>query len=172
MLTKQMVQLIKTYTIGCVATVRPDGAPAVSPKATFLVLDDHTIAFANIRSPGTVENLRWRSEVEVNFLDVFARIGCRVRGAGSYIPGDETKSDLRALFKDQWPDLYELIQGVVIIKVTEAEILSSPSYDVGAVADQLTEQWLRRYAAALGFAVTKKTGGDPFEVSSRRTGHR
>ena len=172
MLTKQMIQLIETYTIGCVATVRPDGAPAVSPKATFLVLDDHTIAFANIRSPGTVENLRGHPEVEVNFIDAFARIGCRVRGATNYILDDEINSELRALFKDKWPDLYELIQGVVIIEVTEAEVLSSPSYDVGAVTNQLTEQWLRRYATALGFAVTKQTGSDPFEVSSRRTDHR
>ena len=57
MLTEQMIQLISTYTIGCVATVRRDGAPAVSPKGTVIVIDDRTIAFANVRSEGTVANI-------------------------------------------------------------------------------------------------------------------
>ena len=84
MLTEQMTQLISTYTIGCIATVRPDGAPAVSPKGTFLVIDDRTIAFGNIRSQATVENVCRNPQVEVNFIDVFARKGCRVRGRGRY----------------------------------------------------------------------------------------
>ena len=155
MLTQAMVDLIETYTIGCVATVRSDGAPAVSPKATFLVLDDRTIAFANVRSQATVENLRRRPEVEVNFIDVFARTGCRVRGRAHYVLRDDAEASLRIKFENGWPDLYHLVRGIVVIDVIDAESLSSPSYDVGAVAGRLTEQWLRRYAAALGFAVTK-----------------
>ena len=157
MLTQEMVHLITTYTIGCVATVRPDGSPAVSPKATFLVLDDRTLAFANIRSPGTVENLHRRPNVEVNFIDIFARKGCRVRGRARFILRDDTDTDIMASFNNKWPDLYPLIQGIVVIAVTEAEALSSPSYDVGATANQLTEQWLCHYAAFFGFAVTKET---------------
>ena len=171
MLTKDMIHLIETYTIGCVATVRPDGAPAVSPKATFLVLDDRTIAFANIRSPGTVENVRRHPEVEVNFLDVFARTGCRVRGCAHYLSRDEVEASLQTRFRDKWPELYGLIQGFVIIDVTEAQALSSPAYDIGGVAGQLTEHWLRRYATALGFAVTKRTDRNPVGTSSRRGGH-
>ncbi len=157
MLTQEITRLIETYTIGCVATVRADGAPAVSPKATFLVLDDRTIAFANIRSTGTVENLRRRPDVEVDFIDIFARKGCRIRGRARYVLRDDAEADLRTKFKDGWPDLYDLMRGFVLIDITEAESLSSPTYDVGAVAGQLTEYWLRHYASALGFAVTKQT---------------
>ena len=39
---------------GAVATVNADGTPAVSPKATFVVVDDQRVAFGNIRSPATV----------------------------------------------------------------------------------------------------------------------
>ena len=155
MLTEAMIDLIETYTIGCVATVCPDGAPAVSPKATFLVLDDQTIAFANIRSPQTVENLRSRPEVEVIFLDIFSRVGCRIRGLARYILQADVEPHIQARFKDQWPDFYELIQGTVIIHVTEPMIVTSPSYDVGGTPDQLSEQWLRRYATALGFDVIR-----------------
>ncbi len=157
MLTKEMIDLITTYTIGCVATVRPDGAPAVSPKATFLVLDDRTIAFANIRSQGTVENLRQRPDVEVDFINPFVRLGCRVRGHARYAPLANAEAALRTKFKEKWPDLYDLVHGIVTIDVIEAESLTSPSYDVGAVAGELAEHWLRRYAAAFGFAVTGRT---------------
>ena len=159
MLTADMIHLISTYTIGCVATVRPDGAPAVSPKATFLVLDDRTLAFANIHSQGTIENLDHRPELEVDFIDVFARRGCRVRGRTRYHPRDQAEPALRSRFEHEWPELYDLMKGFAVIEVTQASLLRSPSYDVGAVEDQLTEQWLRKHASALGFTVTKTANG-------------
>ena len=155
-LTKEMIHLITAHTVGCVATVRPDGSPAVSPKGTFLVLDDRTIAFAHIRSPGTVENLQRCPDSEVDFIDIFARKGCRVRGRARYIALDDADADLQTKFKSKWADLYPLIQGIVVIAVTQAEALSSPSYEVGTDMTQLTEHWLRHYAAALGFTVTKQ----------------
>ena len=158
MLTQERIHLITTYRVGCVATVRPDGSPAVSPKATFVVLDDRTIAFANIRSPGTVENLRRDPSMEVNFVDVFARKACRVRGHARYVLRNDADVDLQTRFKNEWADLYPLIQGIVVVAVTHAETLSSPSYDVGAAASQLTEHWLHHYAAALGFSVRRTLG--------------
>ena len=155
MLTAEMIHLVSTYTIGCVATVRPDGAPAVSPKATFLVLDDRTLAFANIRSEGTIENLDHRPELEIDFIDIFARRGCRVRGRTRYVLRDEADADLQARFKEQWSELFDLVHGIVVVEVTQADLLTSPAYDVGAVEDQLTEQWLRKHASALGFTVVR-----------------
>ncbi len=156
MLTQGMIDLITTYTIGCVATVREDGTPAVSPKATFLVLDEQTVAFANLRSPGTVANLRHRADVEVDFIDVFARRGCRIRGIARYVAREDSEPALRTKFGEKWPDLYNLMKGFVLIDLIEAEVLASPSYDIGADATQLTEYWLRHYAAELGFSITKQ----------------
>ena len=39
------IDLITTFPLGFVATVTAGGRPNVSPKGTFLVLDDQTIAF-------------------------------------------------------------------------------------------------------------------------------
>ena len=158
MLTPAMVDLIATYTIGCVATVRADGSAAVSPKATFLVVNERTIAFANIRSPGTIENLRRRPNVEVNFIDVFARKACRVVGSGRYLSREDAEPALRRRFDEKWPDLYDAMKGFVLIDLTEAEALTSPSYDFGAEASRLSEHWLRYYAEKLGFTVTKNAG--------------
>lgn len=156
MLTEQMIRLISAYTIGCVATVRPDGAPAVSPKGTFLVFDDRTIAFANIRSQGTVENIRRDPRVEVDFIDVFGRKGCRISGLARYVAIEDAEPGDRTMFRDKWPDLYDLVRGIVFIDVVDGEDLSSPSYDIGAVRSELAEKWLRQYADVLGFAVMKQ----------------
>ena len=61
MITARMRRLIEENTIGFVATVTPDGAPSVSPKGTMVVLDDAHVAFADIRSPQTVRNIRANS---------------------------------------------------------------------------------------------------------------
>ena len=157
MLTEQMIRLISTYTIGCVATVRPDGAPAVSPKGTFIVIDERTIAFANIRSEGTIANICREPQVEVNFIDVFGRKGCRVRGLARYTPMSEVQPKQRSLFEEKWPDLYDLIEGVVWVDVTEAQSLRSPSYDKGAVEADLTDHWLMHYATGLSFTVIRQS---------------
>ncbi|MEM9350135.1 MAG: pyridoxamine 5'-phosphate oxidase family protein, partial [Pseudomonadota bacterium] len=44
-------ELISAFPLGFTATVRADGRPAVAPKGTFVVLDETTIGFADIRSP-------------------------------------------------------------------------------------------------------------------------
>ena len=73
MLTQAMKDLIAAFPLGFVATVTAEGLPAVSPKGTFLMLDDQTLAFGDIRSPGTRANLTERPAVEVNFIDPFRR---------------------------------------------------------------------------------------------------
>lgn len=85
MLTADIKTLIRHHNAGMVATTNDDGTPSVSPKATFVILDDRTIAFGNIRSPGTLANLRKRPAVEVCFIDVVLRKAVRVTGSASII---------------------------------------------------------------------------------------
>ena len=80
-----MKQIIRNYNAGSVATVNDDGSPAVSPKATFVIVDDSCIAYGNIRSPGTSHNLIKRSAVEVNFIDILARLAVRVKGSAEVV---------------------------------------------------------------------------------------
>ena len=83
MLTEEMTQLIQHHRAGMVATVNDDGTPSVSPKGTFVVLGDDAIAFGNIRSPGTLRNIRKRPAVEVCFIDPVLRKAVRVTGAAT-----------------------------------------------------------------------------------------
>jgi hypothetical protein len=77
MLTPDMKRIIEEQRLGFVATASLDGTPNVSPKGTFAVLDDLTIAFGEIRSPGTIRNLKANPRIEVNFVDAFVRKGYR-----------------------------------------------------------------------------------------------
>ena len=79
------IDLITMFPLGFVATVTAGGRPNVSPKGTFLVLDDRTLAFGEIRSPQTVTNLTNQPELEVNFVDQWTRKGVRVRGKAQMV---------------------------------------------------------------------------------------
>lgn len=65
-LTEDIKRIIDEQRLGYFATVCADGSPNLSPKGTIAVWDDSHLAFANIRSPGTIENLRRNPAIEVN----------------------------------------------------------------------------------------------------------
>ena len=91
MLTPDMKRIIEEQRLGFVATAALDGTPNVSPKGTFIVLNDQTIAFGEIRSPGTMRNLRANPRIEVNFVDPFVRKGYRFAGTATVVErGDST----------------------------------------------------------------------------------
>src|SRR6476661_2989862 len=78
-----MKRVVAEQRLGFVATVCPDGTPNLSPKGTTAVWDDDHLVFANIRSPGTLANLRQNANVEVNVVDPFVRKGYRFKGRGT-----------------------------------------------------------------------------------------
>ena len=132
MLTDEMKTLINDYSGGSVATINDDGTPSVSTKATFVVVDDTTIAFGNLRSPGTVANLKQRPAVEVCFLDVLKRKAVRVTGKGTLVPVAEADAALRAAFERDWAAYIASMDGFVRIDVSATELILSPAYDGGA----------------------------------------
>ena len=137
-LTAPMKRLIANYNAGAVGTINEDGTPAVSPKATFVVIDDGCIAFGNIRSPGTVTNIRSRPDVEVNFIDVLTRRAVRVRGRAEIVDKEsEAGRRLLPAFQAHWAPYLDRMQNFVSISITHAELILSPAYDVGHTAEEL-----------------------------------
>ena len=106
MLTAEMKRVVREQRLGFVATVNADGTPNVSPKATFVVLDDATIGFGDIRSPCTLRNVKSNPAVEVNLVDPFVRKGYRFagwsgacRGKGTCLLKSDRSRTVRALFR-------------------------------------------------------------------------
>jgi predicted pyridoxine 5'-phosphate oxidase superfamily flavin-nucleotide-binding protein len=138
-----MKRVIEEQRLGFVATVAPDGTPNLSPKGTFAVLDDRTIAFGEIRSPGTIRNLRANPRVEVNFVDVFVRKGYRFAGTATVVERGEARFDL--LLPDLRSSLAPRIRAIVTIAVTRALPLTSPAYDDGKTEPELRRAWTSRF---------------------------
>lgn len=147
MIDARIRQIVENNTIGFVASVTPQGRPAVSPKATFAVLDDHTLAFGNIRSEGTVRNVQQNPNVEVNFIDVFHRTAARITGTARYVPREDAEFKTLLPAFEKWLSIMDRMQGFVVVAVDRAEFVTSPAYDTGATADELAVQWLDHFTS-------------------------
>jgi uncharacterized protein len=143
MLTQDMKRVIEEQRLGFVATAALDGTPNVSPKGTFVVLDDRTIAFGEIRSPGTIRNLRANPRIEVNFVDVFVRKGYRFAGMATVVERDEARFEI--LLPRLRSALAHRIRAIVMIAVTKALPLTSPVYDDGKTEPELRRAWTARF---------------------------
>ena len=145
-LPKSARDLIATFPLGFVATVTPEGRPALSPKGTFLVLDDDTIAFGDIRSPGTVANLEHLPEAEVNFIDQWKRKGVRIRGAARIVnPGAEFDT-LIGQWRELWGDLADRINALVLISAQEVKPVTTPPYDDGTTEEDMVALYKAKFA--------------------------
>ncbi len=147
MLNAEMKDLIATFPLGFVATITPDGAPAVSPKGTFLVLDDQRIAYSDIRSPGTRRNLSANPAVEVNFVDPFRRMAVRAAGTAA-IHAKETA--WFASHHPQWQDIFGDLAGrincLVEITLSSAQMIWTPPYDDGVSEDEMIALYKTKFA--------------------------
>ncbi len=137
MLTAEMKQLIRDHRAGMVATINDNGAPSVSPKATFVIIDDETLAFGNIRSPGTLANLSKRPAVEVCFIDVLTRQAVRVTGTAMIVDKAAADLGLRSAFETEWADYIAYMSSFVTIAISAAELILSPAYDLNFTVDEL-----------------------------------
>src|SRR5690348_17038143 len=96
-LTDDMQRLVGAMRLGYTATVCPDGTPNLSPKGTIHVWDNDHLVFADIRSPGTLRNLRENPAIEINVVDPFARRGYRFKGtAAVHRPDSPRYAELEA----------------------------------------------------------------------------
>ncbi len=143
-LTDDMKRIIDEQRLGFVATVNADGTPNLSPKATFVVLDDATIAFADIRSPNTLRNIAAGSSVDINFVDPFVRKGYRFKGRAEVVR--EGEPGYEALFgRFAGSSVAALINVLVRIHITHAAPLVSPAYDRGETEEDLRRAWTERF---------------------------
>lgn len=151
-LTDDMKRVVRQQRIGFVATVCPDGTPNLSPKGTAAVWDDDHLLFADLASPGTMENLRHNPAVEINLVDLYSRKGYRFKGTAHIVE------------KEKEPDLHEEIfqayeygqRGVhqvrlpanayVLLKVERALPLVSPAYVSGNSERETREDWAGYWA--------------------------
>jgi hypothetical protein len=148
-LTDDMKRVVCEQRLGFYATVNADGSPNLSPKGTTCVWDDDHLAFAAIRSPHTVANVRRGSLVEINMVDPFVRKGYRFKGpAVVYDLGTPEFAHGLAKLRDFGVRLINRVQAIVVIEVREARPLVSPAYDDGSQTEaDIIELYQERFAS-------------------------
>ena len=139
-----MKRVVDEQRLGFVATVCADGTPNLSPKGTTAVWDDEHLVFANIRSPGTIANLRRNPSVEVNVVDPFARKGYRFKGVASVVESGAIYDRAIAFYAARGSRV-DAVREVVLIRVHTAEPLDSPAYDLGLTEEEVRSRWERHF---------------------------
>lgn len=138
-LTEEMQRVVREQRLGFVATVNSDGTPNLSPKGTVTVWDDDHLVFADIASPGTMENLRWNKVVEINVVDPLVRKGWRFRGTARVVAGGPRLDRIIEFYREL--GVTNPIRSAVMVKIERALPVTSPVYDQGLTEDQVRGRW-------------------------------
>ena len=145
-LTDEMKAVVERQRLGFVATVCADGTPNLSPKGTVCVLDGDRLMFADIRSPGTVENLRRNPSIELNVVDPLVRKGYRFKGRAQVLEGGADFEKYLALFVGRGVfDAPRRIRAIVVVRVDQARPVVSPGYDRDTDEASVRAHWTRYY---------------------------
>ena len=145
MITEKIGKFVSQQKLGFVATVSPNGTPNLYPKGTISVLDENTLAFANIRSPQTIENLEKNPSIEINIVDPFSRRGYRFKGMAKIISDGEEYNKILLSYKQN--GVKTTIKSIVIVNVKQILEVTSPLYDVGYTEEELRIKWKKYYSS-------------------------
>ena len=144
-LTQEIKEFVKQEKLGFVATVCPDGTPNLSPKGTTTVWDDDHLVFADIHSPGTVNNLLANPSIEINIVDVFIRKGYRFKGLGKVLSEGSLFDEVISFYKNAGSKY--IIHNIVLVKVERIIPLLSPVYDTEISENDVIERWTDYWGA-------------------------
>jgi len=138
-LTAEIKEFVKKEKLGFVATVCPDGTPNLSPKGTTTVWDDEHLVFADIHSPGTINNLLINPSIEINVVDIFIRKGYRFKGIGKVFSEGSLFEEVVSFYRAAGAKY--TIKNAVLIKIERILPLASPVYDTDISEDEVIKRW-------------------------------
>ncbi len=118
-LTEEMKAAVNKQRLGYIATVCADGTPNLSPKGTTRAWDDEHLVFADIRSPGTVNNLRGNPAVEINVVDPETHKGYRFKGTARVLTDGQLFQEILNVYTQQ--GVTHPIRSIVLVKVARAQ---------------------------------------------------
>ena len=143
MITQEIRKLLSEQKLGYVATVSLDGTPNLSPKGTIIAWDQNTLAFADIRSPQTVKNLKNNPSIEINVVDPFSRKGYRFKGIAKIISNGKQYEEILSFYKTL--DIKSSIKSIVLVRVERVSEILSPLYDIGYTEEEMKTKWRKYY---------------------------
>lgn len=98
-LTEEMRQLIGRCALAYVATCDRKGRPNVSPKGVVKILDDQTLAFADLFSLKTRKNLKENPQVAIAVIDPRAFAGFQFKGRAELVEEGPLYEEVASMFE-------------------------------------------------------------------------
>jgi len=144
MITEEIKDFLKVQKLGYVATVTPDGKPNISPKGTIIGWTDKILAFADIRSPDTMTNLKENPNVEINVIDPLLRKGYLFEGKSRILQEGTVYQEILNHYRQN--GIKSLINEIVLVDVTSVSDVISPLYDLGITEEEIKSKWQKYFA--------------------------
>ena len=142
-ITEKIKNFVNFQKLGYVATISADNTPNLSPKGTIIVLDESYLAFADIHSPQTVENLKRNPAIEINIVDPFSRRGYRFKGIAEIISTGDKFDKIVSHYKEI--GVKSSIENIIAVKIEKLSEVFSPLYDLGYTEEELKAKWKKHY---------------------------
>lgn len=142
-ITQEIKDFLDLQKLGYVATVSSDGTPNLSPKGTIIGWSDNQLAFADIRSPDTMENLKTNPNVEINVIDPLLRKGFLFRGLAKILKDSPMYDDILNHYRNN--GIKSPIGSIVLVDVTDISEVTSPLYDMGISEDEIKSKWKKHF---------------------------
>ena len=142
-ITEKIKNFVNFQKLGYVATISADNTPNLSPKGTIIVLDESYLAFADIHSPQTVENLKRNPVIEINIVDPFSRRGYRFKGIAEIISTGDKFDKIISHYKET--GVKSSIETIITVKIEKLSEILSPLYDLGYTEEELKAKWKKHY---------------------------
>ena len=138
-ISSEIKSFLNSQKLGYVATVSPDGKPNISPKGTIISWTSDLLAFANIRSPDTMSNLKINSAMEINVIDPLSRKGYLFIGTGKIIKDSPLFDEIVTYYRNS--GIQSPINSVVLVTVSSVSEVTSPLYDLGKSESEIKLRW-------------------------------
>ena len=107
------------------------------------MLDESSLAFADIHSPQTVENLKRNPSIEINVVDPFSRRGYRFKGIAEIISTGDKFDKIILDYKES--GVKSSIKTIIVVKIEKLSEILSPLYDLGYTEEELKAKWKKHY---------------------------
>ena len=121
-LTQEMKDLVGRVEVAKVlATINPDGTPNVGPKMSTHVLDDGSLAYAEVTAKHHYENVKRDPRVAIAVVDWAGRAGFRFIGEAEIHESGELYDLEASRLPPEWKP-----RAAVRVKVSEVHSLSGP----------------------------------------------
>lgn len=139
LISENIKKFLEVHKLGFVATVSSDHLPNISPKGTIIGWNSDTLAFANIRSPDTLQNIRNNPSIEINVIDPLLRKGFLFRGKSRIIEEGELYQNILSHYRKK--GIKSPINEIVLVDISSIEEVTSPLYDLGVSEEEIKSKW-------------------------------